>query len=134
MPETEASSTEPAKDTILAVLFSTAALPPPPPRGNAKRRKARNEDEGRAHKRERQELEAAMRDLISDEEIFQLRADKLVVGASSSRVLEAVKITTNCVVSVERGTTQGIIDAKDTTEGIQTTKGVGSGTVNPQTC
>ena len=39
VPEFEAPSTEPAKDTLLVALFSTVAVPPPPPRERAKRRR-----------------------------------------------------------------------------------------------
>ena len=32
VPESEAPSVEPAKDTVLAALFATSNIPPPPPR------------------------------------------------------------------------------------------------------
>ena len=31
VPKSEAPSTEPAEDTVLAALFSTGLVPPPPP-------------------------------------------------------------------------------------------------------
>ena len=31
VPESEAPSIEPAKDTVLAALFATSEIPPPPP-------------------------------------------------------------------------------------------------------
>ena len=35
VPESEAPSVEPTKDTVLAALFATSEIPPPPPRENA---------------------------------------------------------------------------------------------------
>ena len=52
VPEPEAPSAESAEDTVLAGLFSTAAVPPPPPRDHAKSRRVQTEDEARAKKRE----------------------------------------------------------------------------------
>ena len=52
----------------------------------------------------------------------------MVIGASSSRVVKAEKSTTDGAAIVERITTEGVVDAEDTTEGIQTTKGMGFGT------
>ena len=43
VPESEASSVEPAEDTVLAALFATSEIPPPPPREHAKRRRGREE-------------------------------------------------------------------------------------------
>ena len=37
VPESEASSIEPAEDTVLAALFATSEIPPPPPREHATR-------------------------------------------------------------------------------------------------
>ena len=37
VPESEASSAEPAKDIVMAALFATFEIPPPPPREHAKR-------------------------------------------------------------------------------------------------
>ena len=45
MPESEALSVEPAEDTILDALFSTATLPPPSPRESDTRHRNSNEDE-----------------------------------------------------------------------------------------
>ena len=43
--ESEAPSVEPAKDTVLAALFTTSEIPPPLPRESAKRRRGGAEDE-----------------------------------------------------------------------------------------
>ena len=59
VPEPEAPSIEPAEDPVLAALFATSEVPPPPPRESAKRRRGRAEDEVRARKKERREMEAA---------------------------------------------------------------------------
>ncbi|TMW98015.1 hypothetical protein EJD97_004635 [Solanum chilense] len=125
---------QPTEDTILAALFSTAAVSPPQPREHAKRRKDRHEDEARAQKRELLELEAARRASITDEEARQLRAIELAAGPSSSRVVKAEKSTTDGVVIVERGTKDSVVDAEDTTEGVQTIKRVGSRTPKPPAC
>ena len=53
VPEFEAPSFESVKDTVLAALFATSAIPPPPTRESAKRRRDRAEDEARARKKER---------------------------------------------------------------------------------
>ena len=45
-------------------------------------------------------MEAAKRASIADEEARQLRAIELAAGASSSRVVESEKITTDGVVIV----------------------------------
>ena len=49
----DAPSREPANDAVLVALFSTAAVPPAPPGDHAKRRRGRNDDKAKAHKRER---------------------------------------------------------------------------------
>ena len=54
-------SVEPAEDTVLAALFPTPDIPPSSPRESAKRRRGRSEDEVRARKKERREMEAARR-------------------------------------------------------------------------
>ena len=41
VPNYEASSVDPAEDTVLAALFATSEIPPPPPRESAKRRRGR---------------------------------------------------------------------------------------------
>ena len=134
VPEPEAPSAESAEDTVLAGLFSTAAVPPPIPREHAKRRRGRHEDKSRAQKRECRELEAARRASIAHEEARQLRAIELAAGESSSRVVAAEKSTTDGAVIVERGTTEGVVDVEDTTKGVQTTAGMGSRTPDPQAC
>ena len=59
VPESEAPSVEPAEDTVLAALFSTSEIPQPPPQDHAKKRRGRAEDEARARKKERRDIEAA---------------------------------------------------------------------------
>ena len=61
VPESEAPSVEPTEDTVLVALFATSEIPPPPPREHAKRRRGRVEDEDRARKKVRREMEAARR-------------------------------------------------------------------------
>ena len=68
VPEYEAPSVEPAEDTVLAALFATSEIPPPPAPENAKRRRDRVEDEARARKKERGEMEAARRASLAEEE------------------------------------------------------------------
>ena len=71
--ESEAHSVDPAKDTVLAALFATSKIPPPPPREHAKWRRGRKEDEAKARKKERCEMEAARRASIADEEEHNIR-------------------------------------------------------------
>ena len=66
VPEFEASS-EPAEDTVLVALFATSEIPPPPPREHAKSFRGRAEDEARARKKERREMEAARRASLAEE-------------------------------------------------------------------
>ena len=134
VPESEAPSAEPAEDIILAALFSTSIVPPPPPRDHSKKRGGRNEDEASAQKREHREFEAARRASIADKEARHLSAIEFAAKASSSRVVEVEKSTTDCAVIVERSTTDGVVDAEDTTKGVQTTEGVGAGTPDPPAC
>ena len=61
VPKSEAPSVKLAEDTVLAALFATSDIPPPPPRGLAKRRRGRANDEARAQKKERHEMEASRR-------------------------------------------------------------------------
>ena len=68
VPDSEAPSVELAEDTVLADLFATSDIPPPPPRESAKRRRGRAEDETRARKKERQEIEAARKASLAEEE------------------------------------------------------------------
>ena len=58
----------------------------------------------------------------------------MAAGASSSRVVEAEKSTTDGAVTVEIGTTEGAIDAEDTSEGVQTIEGMVSRTPDPPAC
>ena len=73
VPESEAPSVEPTKDTVLAALFAFSDIPPPPSREHAKRRKGREEDEARARKKEHREMEAARRASLMDEEAHRIR-------------------------------------------------------------
>ena len=108
VPESEASSADPAEDTMLASLFSTTYVPPPPQQKCAKRHQTRDEDESRALK-EHHELEAARRASLSDGKAHQLRVIEVVDGASSTRVVEA-----------ERSTIDGDVIAEETTNGFPT--------------
>ena len=72
--ESEAPSIEPIENTVLAALFANSEIPPPPPRESAKRCRGRAEDEARARKKERQEMEAARRASLAEEEAHQMRA------------------------------------------------------------
>ena len=82
VPEFEAPSADLAEDTVMAALFVTSGIPPHPPRENAKRHRGREEDEARARKKERCEIEAARRASLADEEVRQMRAIELAAGAS----------------------------------------------------
>ena len=99
---------------MLASLFSTATVPPPHPREHAKRHRTRDEDESQARNKERHELEAARRASLIDEVACQLRAIEFDAGASSSRVAEGV-----------RSTTDGDVIVEDTIDGVPTSKGAG---------
>ena len=67
VPDSEVPPVDPAKDTVLAALFTTSKIPPPPPRESAKRHRGRAEDEARARKKERREMEAAKRASLAEE-------------------------------------------------------------------
>ena len=123
VPESEASSTEPAEDTVMATLFATSEIPPLHPREHAKRRRGREEDEARAQKKERREIEAARRASLADEEARRMRVVELAAGASRSRNVE-----------IAEGTADSAVVAEDTTEGVQITKDVGSGEPDPPAC
>ena len=82
--ESEAPSTEPAKDTVMAALFASSEIPPPSLREHAKRNKGREEDEARALKKERHKMEAARSASLADEEARQMRAVELAAWVSSS--------------------------------------------------
>ena len=68
-------------------------------------------------------MEAARRALLADEEMCQMRAVELAAGASSSRNVE-----------IAGSTADSVVDAEDTTEGVQITEDVGSGEPDPPTC
>ena len=80
MPESEAPSVEPTEDTVLEALFATSNIPPPPLRESAKRRKGRAENEARARKKERREMEATRRASLAEEEAHLIRALELAAG------------------------------------------------------
>ncbi|TMW98412.1 hypothetical protein EJD97_004098 [Solanum chilense] len=73
------------------------------------RRRGREDDEARARKKERREMEAARRASIADEETRKIRVVESAVGASSSRDVE-----------IAGGTTDSVVADEDTTEGVQT--------------
>ena len=123
MPESEAPSVEPVEDTMLAALFAFSDIPPPPSREHAKRCRGREEDEARAQKKERREIEVARRASLADEEARQSRAVELASGASSSRNME-----------IAGGTADSVVYAEDNTEGVQITEVVGSGETDPLAC
>ena len=77
----------------------------------------------RAQKKERYELEALGRALLINEEARQLRVFEVAAGASSSRVAEA-----------ERSTTDGADIAEDTTDGVPTLAGVSFEKPDPLAC
>ncbi|TMW86778.1 hypothetical protein EJD97_020895 [Solanum chilense] len=122
VPEFEATSAEPAKDTVMDALFSTTT-PSPQPREHTKRHRSREDDETRSRKRDHIELEAARRSSLIDEEAQQMRAQEVAVGASSSRI-----------AYVERSTTEGTIIAVYTTDGVLTTEGAGFEKLDPTSC
>ena len=68
-------------------------------------------------------MEAARRASLIDEEAHQMRAVELAAGASSSRNVE-----------IAGGTADSVVNALDTTEGVQITEVVGSGEPNPPAC
>ena len=68
-------------------------------------------------------MEASRRASLAEEEVHQMRASELAVGASSSRTMEIVG-----------GTTDGAVVAEDTTEGVQIAEDVGSEEPNPPAC
>ena len=109
--ESEAPSAEPAEDTVMATLFATFEIPPPPPREHAKRSRGHEEDEARARKKERCEMEVARRASLADEEACRMRVAELAPGESSSRNVE-----------IAGGTADSVVDAEDTIEGVQITE------------
>ena len=113
-------SVEPAEDTVLEALFPTPDIPPSSPRESAKRRRGRSEDEARARKKERREMEAARRASLAEVEAHQIRASQIAAGVSSSRTVETAGRTTDGAVAVA-----------DTTEGVQIAEDLGSGESDP---
>ena len=85
--------------------------------------RGREEDEARAQKKERREMEAARRDSHVDEEARLMRAVELAAGASSSRTVE-----------IEGGTADSVVDVVDTTECVQIKEVVGSRDPDPPAC
>ena len=69
------------------------------------------------------EMETVRRASLADEEARQMKAVELVVGVSSSRNVEIME-----------GTADSVVEAEDTTEGVQITEVVGSGESDPPTC
>ena len=68
-------------------------------------------------------MEAARRASLIDKEACQLRGIEVAAGASSSRVAEA-----------ERSTTDGTVIAEDTIDCVPTLEGAGSGKPDPPAC
>ena len=68
-------------------------------------------------------MEAVRRASLADEEARQMRAVELDAGASSSRNVE-----------IAGGTVDSVVDAEDTTEGVQITEVVGFGESDPPSC
>ena len=52
VPESEDPSADPAKDTVMATLFTTSQIPRPPSREHDKGCRLREEDEDRVRKKE----------------------------------------------------------------------------------
>ena len=77
----------------------------------------------RAQMKERREMEAARRASLAEEEECQIRAEELAAGASSSRTLE-----------IAGGAADSVVDAEDTTEGVNITEVVGSRESDPPAC
>ena len=68
-------------------------------------------------------MEDARRASLAEEEALQMRVGESAAGASSSRNVE-----------IAGGTADNVVDAEDTTEGVQITKVVGSGEPDPPVC
>ena len=66
---------------------------------------------------------AVRRASLAEEEALQIRAEKLAAGASSSRT-----------VQIGGGIVDSVVDAEDTTEGVQITEVVGSKEPDPPAC
>ena len=98
-----------------------------------KRHRGRSEDEARARKKLRREMEAVKRASLAEAEAHQIRALQIAVGASSSRTVETAGGTTDGAVVAE-DITEGVQIAEDTTEGVQIAEDVGSGKPDPPAC
>ena len=68
-------------------------------------------------------MESAMIASLADEEARRVRPVESVAGPSSSRNVE-----------IAGGTVDSVVDAEDTTEGVQITEVVGFGESNPPSC
>ena len=68
-------------------------------------------------------MEAARRASLADEEVRRIRVVESVAGASSSRNVE-----------IAGGTADSVVDAVETTEGVQITEVVGFGEPNLPAC
>ena len=68
-------------------------------------------------------MEAARKASLAGEEAHRIRSVQLDAGASSSRDVETAG-----------GTTDSVVDAEDTTEGVQNTEIVGLGKSDPPAC
>ena len=107
----------------MAALFATSEIPPPPPQEHAKWCRVKEDDEARARKKERHEVEAARRFSLANEEARQISAVELAAGASSSRNMEIAGVTADSVVGDEV-----------TTEGVPITEVVGFVESDPLAC
>ncbi|TMX01568.1 hypothetical protein EJD97_024277 [Solanum chilense] len=123
VPESEAPSLVLAADTMMAALFATSEIPPPPTREHAKRHRGREEDESRSQNKECREMEAVRRASLFDEKARRMRAVESAGGASSSRNVE-----------IAGGTTDNVVAAEDTTEGVHITEVVDSEEPDPPAC
>ena len=68
-------------------------------------------------------MEAGRRASLAGEEARQMRAGELAAGVSSSRFVE-----------IAGGTAESVVDAEETTEGVQITEVVGFGEPDPPSC
>ena len=68
-------------------------------------------------------MEAARRASLAEEAAHQMRAGELAAGASSSRTVE-----------IAGGTADSVVEAEDTSEGVQIKEIVGSRELDPPAC
>ena len=68
-------------------------------------------------------MEAARRASLADEEAHQMRVEELAAEASSSRTVE-----------IAGGTADSVVEAEDTSEGVQIKEIVGSRELDPPAC